>query len=80
MESYDQILISSFYALPAFQKTFGFRTADGSYQVSASWQSALTLVQNVGLIIGIFANTYLVDRWGSGYSHFYHHIHKDARE
>lgn len=42
MESYDQVLIGSFYALPAFQKTFGFRTADGSYQVSASWQSALS--------------------------------------
>ncbi|KAF3759901.1 hypothetical protein M406DRAFT_51937 [Cryphonectria parasitica EP155] len=65
MESYDQILISSFYALPAFQKTFGFETSDGSYQVSAPWQSALTLVQNVGLIIGIFANTFLVDRYGN---------------
>lgn len=42
MESYDQILIGSFYALPAFQKTFGFQTPDGSYQVSAPWQSALS--------------------------------------
>lgn len=94
MESYDQILIGSFYALPAFQKTFGFDTGDGSYQVSAPWQSALSktrsrlflfsfgfhsfrigygfhtktrtaLVQNVGLIIGIFANGFLVDRYGS---------------
>lgn len=42
MESYDQILIGSFFALPAFQKTFGFQTSDGSYQVSAPWQSALS--------------------------------------
>lgn len=42
MESYDQILIGSFYALPAFQKTFGFDTGNGSYQVSAPWQSALS--------------------------------------
>lgn len=42
MESYDQILIGSFYALPAFQKTFGFQTASGSYQVPATWQSALS--------------------------------------
>lgn len=42
MESYDQILIGSFFALPAFQKTFGFQLADGSYQVSAPWQSALS--------------------------------------
>ncbi|KAJ4418520.1 hypothetical protein N0V82_005500 [Gnomoniopsis sp. IMI 355080] len=65
MESYDQILIGSFYALPAFQKTFGFDIGNGTYQVSAPWQSALTLVQNVGLIIGIFANGFLVDRWGN---------------
>ncbi|PSR82484.1 and other transporter-domain-containing protein [Coniella lustricola] len=65
MESYDQILIGSFYALPAFQKQFGFKTSDGTYQVSAPWQSALSLAQNVGLIIGIFANTILVDRWGN---------------
>lgn len=42
MESYDQLLIGSFYALPAFQKQFGFQTSDGSYQVAASWQSALS--------------------------------------
>lgn len=42
MESYDQILIGSFYALPAFQKTFGFDTGNESYQVSAPWQSALS--------------------------------------
>lgn len=88
MESYDQILIGSFYALPAFQETFGFDTGNGTYQLSASWQSALSeprprllqdlmyyccfstktllaLVQNVGLIIGIFANGFLVDRLGS---------------
>ena len=82
MESYDTILVGSFYALPAFQKRFGHQLHNGTYQLSASWQSGLcpsdqclkvtlltgnpplAIASNIGLIIGIFANGVLVDRWG----------------
>ncbi len=41
MESYDTILLGSFYAYPTFQEKFGERLATGKYQLPAQWQSAL---------------------------------------
>ena len=41
MESYDTILVGSFYALPAFQQRFGHQLPNGTYQLTAGWQSAL---------------------------------------
>ena len=40
MESYDTMLVGSFYALPAFQRQFGVRLANGTFQLTAPWQAA----------------------------------------
>ncbi|KAI8943856.1 hypothetical protein NX059_001828 [Plenodomus lindquistii] len=63
MESYDLQLITSFYALPQFNRKYGFRLPTGTYQVEANWQLALSLAQLCGLIIGVFANGSLTDRF-----------------
>lgn len=64
MESYDIQIIGSFYAYPEFQKKYGVQLANGTYSIPASWQVALSLGSTVGIIIGIFANGFLVDRFG----------------
>ncbi|RDL33930.1 Uncharacterized protein BP5553_08298 [Venustampulla echinocandica] len=64
MESYDIQIIGSFYAYPTFQKKYGERLPNGKYSIPAKWQVALTLSASVGIIIGIFANGILVDRFG----------------
>lgn len=64
MDSYDLLLITSFFAFPQFQQKYGVELADGSWSIPAKWQLALICVMNCGLIAGVFANGYCADRWG----------------
>lgn len=41
MESYDTILLSSFYGYDSFNKHFGERLPSGKYSLPAEWQSAI---------------------------------------
>lgn len=41
MESYDTILLSSFYGYDSFNKKFGIQLANGKFTIPAEWQSAL---------------------------------------
>lgn len=38
---------------------------DGSYSVSAKWQTALGVASSIGIIVGIYINGFVVDRWGA---------------
>lgn len=67
MESYDMQLISSFYAFPQFNKKYGKRLPNGTYQVDANWQLGLSFSTLAGLIFGVFASGYLSDRFGPRY-------------
>ncbi|KAG7136551.1 General alpha-glucoside permease like protein [Verticillium longisporum] len=64
MESYDLMLIGSFFAFPPFQRKFGVQLPNGSWSIPARWQLALGMVTNCGLILGVFANGYCAARWG----------------
>ncbi|KAH7089639.1 general substrate transporter [Paraphoma chrysanthemicola] len=65
MEGYDIVLMSSFFAQPAFSRKYGSYDANTqSYQVNASWQNGLTNAVSVGTIIGAFANGYFCHRLG----------------
>lgn len=64
MESYDIQIIGSFYAYPSFQKKYGEQLPNGHYSIPAPWQVGLTAGANIGIMIGIFANGILVDRFG----------------
>ncbi|KAI0205494.1 sugar transporter [Astrocystis sublimbata] len=65
MEGYDIVLISSFFAQPAFSERYGsFDPGSDSYQISASWQNGLINAATVGTIIGAFLNGYLTPSYG----------------
>lgn len=64
MESYDIQLMSSFFAFPQFQERYGERLPNGKYSIPAAWQLGLSLVGLLGLIIGVFANGSLANRFG----------------
>lgn len=56
MEGYDTILMGNFYAYPSFTKKYGSYYAKGdNYQVSAPWQSGLSMASTVGCIFGEFS-------------------------
>lgn len=64
MEGYDVCLINNFYAFGQFNKKYGVQLADGSYQVTAAWQSGLSNGANVGELIGLLINGFVSERFG----------------
>lgn len=64
MEGYDLKLIGSLYAQPAFQKKYGTRLSNGSYQISAAWQAGLTNGATVGSLIGLFSAGIISEKIG----------------
>ncbi|OTA05618.1 maltose permease [Trichoderma parareesei] len=64
MDGFDTALLRSLFAYPAFQRQFGVQQANGTYQLTAAWQSGLTNGVLCGSIIGLFLNGILADRFG----------------
>ncbi|OGE53461.1 hypothetical protein PENARI_c007G02063 [Penicillium arizonense] len=68
MEGYDISLVNNFYAFPQFNRKYGQMLADGTYQVSASWQAGLSNGAYCGEIIGLFINGWASERFGYRYT------------
>lgn len=64
MEGFDIVLIANLLAVPAFKKAFGEQLPDGSYEVTAAWQSGLTNGAYVGEMIGLMLNGWIAERYG----------------
>jgi SP family general alpha glucoside:H+ symporter-like MFS transporter len=72
VEGYDIVLVQSLFAQPAFAQRYGTFVADvggattatGSWQIPASWQSALGTAPIIGAILGAFVNGWLTHHWG----------------
>lgn len=64
MDGYDFHVLGSLFAQPAFQKNFGTRMPDGTYQVSAAWQSGLNNGSSIGALIGLCLAGYATDTLG----------------
>lgn len=64
MRAYDIEIVGSFFALPAFRDAYGEPVAGSGNQIAASWQVTLGVASLVGQVIGSFAVTYPMDKWG----------------
>lgn len=64
MEGYDTSLLGSFFGYPTFQQKFGEQQPDGTYQLSASWQSGLQNGVQVGEILGLWAAGSIAQHFG----------------
>ena len=53
MEGFSIALIGNFYAFAPFNRKYGTLQDDGSYQVSAMWQAAISNGAQVGQILGL---------------------------
>jgi len=57
--------MNSFFAQPAFSQKYGtYDQNSNKFQITASWQNALTNAVSVGTIVGAFANGYSSHRFG----------------
>ncbi|SCZ88307.1 BZ3500_MvSof-1268-A1-R1_Chr2-1g04324 [Microbotryum saponariae] len=57
-------LLPSFFGFLPFVRKYGKLLPDGTYGISAPWQSGLSIGAQVGSIAGVFLNGWLVDRFG----------------
>jgi SP family general alpha glucoside:H+ symporter-like MFS transporter len=64
MEGFDNAFLASLFAYPPFQRNFGVALPDGTYQLTAAWQTGLTNGVLAGQVIGLFANGIIADRFG----------------
>lgn len=63
MAGFDAQIITSFYALPAFQTKYG-DLVDGSYEISAPWQTALGMGNPIGQILGALGCGWPLEKFG----------------
>ena len=68
MEGYDTNLLGNFYGIPSFARKYGnpgpIKDGVQTYQVSATWQTALGNSTAAAQIIGLFVNGILSERIG----------------
>jgi SP family general alpha glucoside:H+ symporter-like MFS transporter len=64
MEGFDNAFLASLFAYPPFRRNFGVQLPDGSYQLTAAWQTGLTNGVLAGQVLGLFANGIIADRFG----------------
>ena len=64
MEGYDLLLLSNLYASPSFNRKFGTLRPNGTYNVSAPWQSGLSNGARIGEMIGLWINGIVSERYG----------------
>lgn len=64
MEGFDIVLIANLLAVPAFKKAFGEQLPNGSYEITAPWQSGLTNGAYVGEILGLMLNGIIAEKYG----------------
>ncbi|KAK9423814.1 putative Major facilitator superfamily (MFS) profile domain-containing protein [Seiridium unicorne] len=64
MEGFDLILLNSLFGFPSFKEKFGNLQPNGTYELTAAWQTGLSNGVLVGQIMGLFINGIVADRYG----------------
>ncbi|KAK4626681.1 Maltose permease MAL31 [Fulvia fulva] len=63
MTAFDPQLLGNLYATPAFQRDFGY-LYEGSYIISAPWQTGLSMGNPIGQVVGAFFAAYPMEWYG----------------
>lgn len=61
MDGYNITLLGSLFGFPSFKRQFGDKIDENTYDLTASWQTALSMMNSVGNIFGIMIGSWLVD-------------------
>ncbi|KAI1766477.1 general substrate transporter [Hypoxylon sp. FL1150] len=69
MLAFDPQIIGNMFAMPQFQKDFGFEL-DGEYVIPASWQTGLSLGNPIGQVVGALFSAYPMERFGRKWTFF----------
>jgi len=63
MAGFDAQLVTSFYALPAFQQRFG-KLYEGEWIITAPWQTGLGMGNPIGQVLGALACGWPLEKFG----------------
>ncbi|KAI1084048.1 general substrate transporter [Whalleya microplaca] len=69
MLAFDPQIIGNMYAMPQFQKDFGYEH-DGEYIISAAWQTGLSLGNPLGQVFGALFSAYPLELFGRKWTFF----------
>ncbi|XXG97820.1 hypothetical protein Hte_004134 [Hypoxylon texense] len=69
MLAFDPQIIGNMFAMPQFQKDFGFEL-DGEYVIPASWQTGLSLGNPIGQVVGALFSAYPLELFGRKWTFF----------
>ncbi len=64
MEGFDVVLLSQFFAYTPFKERYGDLQPNGTYELTAAWQTGLSNGALVGEILGLFLNGIIAERIG----------------
>jgi MFS transporter, SP family, general alpha glucoside:H+ symporter len=64
MEGFDKVLITNLFANPPFREKYGTLQPDGGYELSSTWQTALSIASMAGEIVGLGINGIVAERIG----------------
>jgi SP family general alpha glucoside:H+ symporter-like MFS transporter len=64
MEGFDMIIINNLFAYDPFKHQFGSLQPNGSYELTAAWQSGLSNGILVGEILGLFVTGFISEKLG----------------
>lgn len=64
MEGFDIVLIANLFAVPAFKRQFVVQLPDGTFEITAAWQTGLSNGTVVGELLGLMLNGWIADRFG----------------
>ncbi|KAK6955469.1 hypothetical protein Daesc_003108 [Daldinia eschscholtzii] len=69
MLAFDPQIIGNMFAMPQFQKDFGFEL-DGEYVIPAAWQTGLSLGNPLGQVFGALFSAYPLELFGRKWTFF----------
>ncbi|KAI0131396.1 putative maltose permease [Daldinia grandis] len=69
MLAFDPQIIGNMFAMPQFQKDFGFEL-DGEYVIPAAWQTGLSLGNPLGQVVGALFSAYPLELFGRKWTFF----------
>ncbi|KAI0846609.1 putative maltose permease [Daldinia vernicosa] len=69
MLAFDPQIVGNMFAMPQFQKDFGFEL-DGEYVIPAAWQTGLSLGNPLGQVVGALFSAYPLELLGRKWTFF----------
>ncbi|KAI0205679.1 sugar porter family MFS transporter [Astrocystis sublimbata] len=70
MLAFDPQIVGNMFAIPQFQKDFGYERPNGKFVIPARWQTGLSLGNPLGQVVGALFSAYPMELFGRKWTFF----------